>query len=614
MSEKIVAAFALVAVTFSAMRGSESSAPAAPAANASPVRDISVYVPARDGTRIAIDVWLPADASPAHRVPALIKGTPYWRARQLTPLGYARAPGLVADEPDLPILVSRGFAVVGVDARGTGASFGARSMLFTDAEVTDYGSVADWIVAQPWSNGNVGAYGFSYRGMTAANIASLPNAEIKAVAPLFDLSDLYLLVRPGGAYEQYLMRTWSALEDLLNAGKAPCGADRGCAAMVRGPKPVDADVDGVQLRRAIAEHSGDLTVYACTEVALARDDPICSSGIDLTRASVIGRKAAIEKRNLPMFVVVGWFDESSPQQALFRYRTFSNPQELIIGPFTHGGFENDDPFLPDRRLDLNFAKQTAMMADFFDRYLSGSRPSPMPSSITYYVLGAGAWRTSPVWPPAGTSMVKWYPGGSRTLSGAAPDSSDRGDRYNVDFSATTGRLSGYRGQVDLSKTDYGDRAVADRHLLTYTSAPLRRDTTIAGDPVAHLRVASSRTDGLIIVYVEDVAPGGRVTYVSEGVLRLAFRQRAPGDDSAVSADPFHTYLRSDMMPMTPGVAQDVVIGISPIAALIRRGHRLRLAIAGADNGNLERVPASGDVTLTVDRGNGTYLELPYSTH
>jgi predicted acyl esterase len=41
----------------------------------------SLYVAAGDGTRIAVDVWLPEGLRPGQRIPALVKGTPYWRAR-----------------------------------------------------------------------------------------------------------------------------------------------------------------------------------------------------------------------------------------------------------------------------------------------------------------------------------------------------------------------------------------------------------------------------------------------------------------------------------------------------------------------------------------------------
>jgi predicted acyl esterase len=85
-----------------------------------------------------------------------------------------------------------------------------------------------------------------------------------------------------------------------------------------------------------------------------------------------------------------------------------------------------------------------------------------------------------------------------------------------------------------------------------------------------------------------------------------------GDDSAYSADPFHAYRRSDMAPLTPGAPEDIVVAISPIAALIRKGHCLRVAIAGADAGNLERIPAQGGADLTIVRGAESYIEVPHA--
>ena len=112
----------------------------------------------------------------------------------------------------------------------------------------------------------------------------------------------------------------------------------------------------------------------------------------------------------------------------------------------------------------------------------------------------------------------------------------------MDFTAGSGPLSRYQSPVDLSQTAYPDRAVADRKLLSYTSAPLPEDLVVAGDPEADLTVASSRTDGMVIVYLEDVLPNGRVVYLTEGVLRLADRKPA---SVPVGADPLHSYLGAD---------------------------------------------------------------------
>ena len=138
---------------------------------------------------------------------------------------------------------------------------------------------------------------------------------------------------------------------------------------------------------------------------------------------------------------------------------------------------------------------------------------------------------------------------------------------------------------------------------------MANDAEIAGDPVAHLRLSSSSATALVIVYLEDVSPSGRVIFITQGLLNLAHRKLAPLVEGK-SADPLHSYLRKDMAPMTPGLIEDVTIAISPIAALIRKGHRLRVAIAGADRDNLERLPARGAETLTLVRGEASYVEVP----
>ena len=57
---------------------------------------------------------------------------------------------------------ARGYAYVFADLRGTGASFGTLNAELGRQLVADVGSLADWIAAQPWSNGRVGVTGVSY--------------------------------------------------------------------------------------------------------------------------------------------------------------------------------------------------------------------------------------------------------------------------------------------------------------------------------------------------------------------------------------------------------------------------------------------------------------------
>ena len=187
-------------------------------------RTQSLYVTMSDGARIAVDVVLPKDLSAGSKIPVLIKGTPYWRAATLSFIGGALAQlGQLPDmsEPDAALLNQKGYALLLVDTRGTGASFGHISILLDDREVADFGEIIDWAASQPWSNGRVGAYGFSYRGLLAMGMASLNRPALKAIAPSFDFSDLYLIMRPGGVFSEALVKRWSDFTAALNRGEAP---------------------------------------------------------------------------------------------------------------------------------------------------------------------------------------------------------------------------------------------------------------------------------------------------------------------------------------------------------------------------------------------------------
>ena len=140
------------------------------------------YLPMRDGVKIAVQVVLPKDLPADQKLPAVMVMTRYWRARQ-------------NDGPGT-FMPSHGYATVFVDARGTGASFGVWKAPFSQDEVKDYNEVVNWIVAQPWSNGKVGAIGNSYTGNTALWLASTMHPAVKAIIPRhyeFDLTTKHLI-------------------------------------------------------------------------------------------------------------------------------------------------------------------------------------------------------------------------------------------------------------------------------------------------------------------------------------------------------------------------------------------------------------------------------------
>ena len=167
-------------------------------------------------------------------------------------------------------------------------------------------------------------------------------------------------------------------------------------------------------------------------------------------------------------------------------------------------------------------------------------------AIHYYVLGARTFKQTTSWPPADAKMGNFWFGENRSLT-RDPPAKPFADRYSVDFNATTGDHT--RWSED---PQYGDRREEDKKLLVYDSAPMTEDMELVGTPVATIYLASATRDPAIHLYLEDVAPDGRVTYLTEGVFRAVHRKLANRqvEQHGAGLAP-HTYLKGDAQPMPP---------------------------------------------------------------
>jgi len=104
-----------------------------------------------------------------------------------------------------------------------------------------------------------------------------------------------------------------------------------------------------------------------------------------------------------------------------------------------------------------------------------------------------------------------------------------------------------------------------------------------------------------------------VTYFDEGVLRMIDRKEV--DAKSLPYEPLgpaHSFLRADAEPMAPGRAATIRLALLPTSILLRKGHRIRVALAGADANLFQRIPADGPSTWTIYREveRASFVELP----
>ena len=241
-------------------------------------------------------------------------------------------------------------------------------------------------------------------------------------------------------------------------------------------------------------------------------------------------------------------------------------------------------------------------------------PQDLPEhQLVYYTLGSETWQTSATWPPVGVRCQRWYFSAERSLSPSRPVEAGT-DRFSVDFRASSGIYNRWweLGVAKGQPVQYSDRGAQQDYVLAYQSPPLEHDLEIAGSPVLTLQINSSLPDCAFFAYLEDVLPNGRIVCVTDGQLRAIHRKPLETDIAVDCDPPPHSFLMKDALPLIPGKVCEVRFALLPVSVLFRAGHRVRIALAGHDDGNFPRVPVEGQPVWEIQRGSqhGSYLELP----
>jgi putative CocE/NonD family hydrolase len=597
----------------------EQSAGPPPLAQLAPYVRTSQYVAMRDGVRLAVDVYLPVDASGP--LPTVLHSTRYHRRRVPADPQQTELMGGMG-EYAVRRYVDAGYAVVSYDARGSGASFGRRLSDPDHEEVHDAGDMCTWIVGQLWSDGSIGTTGISYDGSTAENVLRSGHPAVRGSVVRFSgfdsLADVLLI---GGVSQSWFVQEWGEGNRALdrNEVEAWYAASshevlRQAALVTRGVAPVDADADGTLLREAVAEHQGNRWTVGIADRVRWRDDPLWEEvrqqyGVDLIDESPVAHVDEIGPSGT-VYAYCGWYDSAYAWAAVKRFKAFEKyGARLVLGPWDHGGAQNVDPIWPATASSFD---QLGEVLRFFDEVVRGKAPDTTEPAVRYFTMGQG-WQFAPTWPPPGIEPVPVYLAEGGTLQLQPPDQDGGVDQYVVNYDHRTGQANRWRSIMNLTgaRIHWPDRVEQDARLLVFDSAPLPKAVEVTGHAEAVLYVRSTADDGTFHVYLEEVLPSGEVRYVTEGSLRASHRKVAPAPPVWETLAPYHSLLSEDALPWVPGEVAELRFGLHPVSYLFAAGSRLRIAIGGADRDNFTPVPAEPPtIELLRDPGHPSHLRLP----
>jgi putative CocE/NonD family hydrolase len=116
------------------------------------------------------------------------------------------------------------------------------------------------------------------------------------------------------------------------------------------------------------------------------------------------------------------------------------------------------------------------------------------------------------------------------------------------------------------------RSVENRDdVLVYSTGPLPNDLEVTGPVTAELFVKSSAVDTDFTAKLVDVAPDGFATNLTEGILRMRYRNS-----------------KERVTLMNPGQVYEITLDLWGTSNLFLRGHSLRLEISSSNFPRFDR--------------------------
>ena len=172
-----------------------------------------VAIPSRDGAILYADVFRPGGGG--ERFPAIMNIGVYQKDKLwIPPADLEEKPNPYMNwETANPLWwIPRGYALVRVDARGSGKSPG-QSEPSSYQEALDFFDAIEWIAKRPWCSGKIGTLGISYHAASQWRVANLQPPSLKAILPWEGRADQYRdQTYHGGIFAMGFMSMWHTMQ------------------------------------------------------------------------------------------------------------------------------------------------------------------------------------------------------------------------------------------------------------------------------------------------------------------------------------------------------------------------------------------------------------------
>ena len=512
----------------------------------------NIFIPLKDGTKLAAKMWLPED-SEQNPVPVILEYIPY-RKRDGT---RTRDQGLHM------YFAGHGYASVRLDIRGTGDSEGLIEDEYTVQEQLDGCEAIAWLAKQSWCDGQVAMIGISWGGFNGLQIAARQPPALKTIITVGSTDDRYAtdIHWVGGCLSKDNF-DWSSTMFAHN------------------DLPPDPEIVGESWRDMWMER-------------IKHNQPWIINWLKHQRRDTYWKQGSVcedfSKIKIPVYAVSGWADnysESVPRLLA----SLKGPRLGLVGPWAHSY-----PF------DATVAPAIGWLQEairWFDHWLkhkdTGIMKEPMyrawmQDSVppkTAYLERPGRWVGETQWPSPRIVHEKCY----LNFSGILASKKTAPKKIGICSPLWVGLGAGEVGRYGEDAEWAGDQREDDGGSLVFTGKLLTKPLEILGAPQVHLEFSSDKPQALVCVRLNDVAPDGRSTRVTVGFLNLTHRD---GHEHATALKSDRTY--------------SAIVDLDDIAHSFPKGHRIAVSISTVYWPIAWPSPELATLTITTGK---SFLDLP----
>jgi putative CocE/NonD family hydrolase len=497
------------------------------------------YLKVRDGVELAFEVVRPADENPH---PTLLTYDGYDAGRNPDSSYAAR-------------YLPRGYALVGLNVRGTGCS-GGMFDFFQPSEGPDGFEMVEWIARQPWSNGSVGMIGKSYPGITQLFVAEAQPPHLSAISPGHYYADAYRDVAfPGGILNYAFASLWSFVAQpgpgFLDNPNAVAAGDQTCV------QNLDKHAKNARTNPFVQAQEHPY------------DDPLIQNR---------SPEPDFDRIEVPVYTALAWQDEqlaSRQTHSLQRFEELGIEYRAVLSNGDHGMYRRTAQMDQlDRFIEAHVERRDVLRdGTTREAYLAE------PPVTVYWEQGSG----QPRWQ---TKLEDWgdqaepgalYLSGGETLSPAPPTGTATPDAYAHSAAGTQGVANPAYASGSLPNDYVWDNVIPpEGAALAYTSAPFSDDTVLLGSASADLWITATAPNVDLQVTLTEIRPDGQEVYVQQGWLRA--KQRALDTHASSALLPVQTHTIEDVKSLSPTEPSLARVEIFPFGHVIRQGSRLRIWI------------------------------------